>query len=91
MEARTGQTMPRWLEQEHVVLRPFHKEAAMSNLTVNTVYEIELCSGELRYWKYLGPDSRTQVWWLDMETNQEFSESSLMYAWRINGPRPLCP
>lgn len=59
----------------------------MSDLILNAVYEIELCSGELRYWKYLGSDDRSTVWWRDVETQQEFSESSLMYSWAIKGPR----
>lgn len=60
----------------------------MSELIVNTTYEIELCSGELRYWRYLGLDHRHQAWWLDTESGQEFNESSLMYAWSITGPAP---
>lgn len=55
----------------------------MSDLIVNAVYRIELCSGEQRQWKYLGQDSRRLVWWMDMESRQEFNESSLMYAWTI--------
>ncbi len=59
----------------------------MVDLVVNAVYTIELCSGELRQWTYLGLDSRRLVWWMDRETRQEFNESSLMYAWRIvDGP-----
>lgn len=58
----------------------------MVDLTVNAVYSIELCSGELRQWQYLGLDSRRLVWWKDVETKQEFNESSLMYAWSIKGP-----
>ena len=46
-------------------------------------YIIELCSGELRRWRYLGPDARSLIWWRDVETGQKFSESSLMYAWQI--------
>jgi hypothetical protein len=61
------------------------QESAMSELTINAVYAIELCSGEVRYWQYLGPDSRRLVWWLDTETKQEFNEASLMYAWSIKG------
>lgn len=48
-----------------------------------TTYLIELCSGELRRWRYLGPDARSQIWWRDVESGLEFSESSLMYAWQI--------
>ena len=57
----------------------------MCEMTINAVYAIELCSGEVRYWQYLGPDSRRMVWWLDTETKQGFSEASLMYAWSIKG------
>jgi hypothetical protein len=49
----------------------------------NETYEIELCSGEHRRWRYLGPDSRSSVWWRDLETGSEFSEASLMYVWQI--------
>lgn len=55
----------------------------MIALDINTVYTVELCSGELRQWKYLGQDSRRLVWWMDLETRQEFNESSLMYAWSV--------
>ena len=55
----------------------------MIALDINTVYTVELCSGELRQWKYLGLDSRRLVWWMDLETRQEFNESSLMYAWSV--------
>lgn len=57
----------------------------MSELTINAVYAIELCGGEVRYWQYLGPDSRRLIWWLDTETKQEFNEASLTYAWSIKG------
>jgi hypothetical protein len=57
----------------------------MSELTINAVYAIELCGGAVRYWQYLGPDSRRLVWWLDTGTKQEFNEASLMYAWSIKG------
>lgn len=57
----------------------------MIKLIRNAVYAIELCSGEVRYWQYLGPDSRGLIWWLDTESKQEFSEASLMYAWSIKG------
>jgi len=46
-------------------------------------YLIELCSGEQRRWRYLGPDARGALWWRDLETQMEFSESSVMYAWAI--------
>ena len=55
----------------------------MIALDINTVYTVELCSGELRQWKYLGQDSRRLVWWMDQETRQEFNESTLMYAWSV--------
>lgn len=61
------------------------KENARSDLVVNAVYAIELCSGEVRYWQYLGSDSRRLFWWLDTETKQEFNETSIMYAWSIKG------
>lgn len=54
-------------------------------LRTNAVYRIELCSGETRQWRYLGPGEASQVWWRDMETRQEFTESSLLYAWKIVG------
>lgn len=46
-------------------------------------YLVELCSGEQRHWRYLGPDARLQVWWCDLESGREFNESSVMYAWWI--------
>lgn len=49
----------------------------------SATYVIELCSGELRRWRCLGPDARSLTWWRDVETGQEFCESSLMYAWQI--------
>jgi hypothetical protein len=55
----------------------------MIALDINAVYTVELCGGELRQWKYLGQDSRRLVWWMDLETRQEFNESSLMYAWSV--------
>ena len=55
----------------------------MESLLINAVYVVELCGGEQRHWKYLGQDSRRLVWWMDVETRQEFNESSLMYAWSI--------
>lgn len=57
-------------------------------LDINAVYSIELCSGETKEWKYLGPDSRRLVWWMDLETKQEFCESSLMFAWNVKGKVP---
>jgi hypothetical protein len=55
----------------------------MTKLRLNAIYRIELCSGECRRWRYLGPDNSSQVWWRDVETGLEFNESSLMYAWQI--------
>lgn len=49
----------------------------------NGIYEIELCSGERRRWRYLGPDCNTGIWWKDVETGREFNEASLMYSWQI--------
>lgn len=49
----------------------------------NAIYEVELCSGERRHWRYLGPDAHAVVWWQDVESGREFNESGLMYAWRI--------
>jgi len=49
------------------------------------LYLVELCSGEERRWRCLGPDARTQNWWRDVESGLEFSEASLMYAWKIIG------
>ena len=60
-------------------------ESVRSGLIVNAVYSIELCSREIRCWKYLGSDSRRLFWWLDTETKQEFNEASIMYAWSIKG------
>jgi len=57
----------------------------MPELVINAIYRIELCSGEQREWQYLGQDSRRLVWWKDIETGEEFSENSLMYAWKILG------
>lgn len=57
----------------------------MIELKTGAVYEIELCCGELARWRYLGPDSRSQVWWRDLATGKEFNEASLMYAWQVRG------
>lgn len=70
-----------------MVERTQSNENARSDLVVNAVYAIELCSGEVRYWQYLGSDSRRLFWWLDTETKQEFNEASIMYAWSIKGLR----
>lgn len=58
-------------------------ENARIDLVVNAVYAIELSSGEVRYWQYLGSDSRRLFWWLDTATKQEFNEASIMYVWSI--------
>jgi hypothetical protein len=63
----------------------------MTELKPNSVYRIELCSGEIRRWRYLGLDDRSQVWWRDMETGLEFNESGLMYAWQILGEDDAAP
>lgn len=47
------------------------------------IYVVELCSGELRRWRYLGTDRRELAWWRDEESGREFSEASLMYVWAI--------
>ncbi len=52
-------------------------------LIPHAIYRIELCGGEIRQWRYLGPDAGSQVWWRDVETGAEFNESSLMYTWQI--------
>lgn len=62
------------------------QESAISELTINAVYAIELCGGEVRYWQYLGPDSRRFVWWRSTETKQEFNEVSL----RTHGRSRVC-
>lgn len=49
----------------------------------NQIYVIELCGGEERRWRFLGPDSRSQLWWRDLETRCEFNETSVMYSWQI--------
>lgn len=56
------------------------------------VYLVELCSGEQRHWRCLGPDARLQMWWCDLESGREFNESSVMYSWQIvreDNPPPL--
>lgn len=55
----------------------------MITLIPGATYLIELCSGEQRHWRYLGPDNRAVIWWSDQESQREFNEASLMYAWRI--------
>lgn len=55
----------------------------MVALEADAGYLIVLCSGEERHWRYIGPDARGAIWWRDLESDIEFSESSLMYAWTI--------
>lgn len=55
----------------------------MSALITNATYLIELCSGEQRRWRYRGPDERGAIWWQDVENGREFTEASLMYAWKV--------
>ncbi len=55
----------------------------MAELISDAVYRIALCSGEIRRWRYLGPDNHSRIWWRDEETGMEFNETSLMYAWQI--------
>lgn len=52
-------------------------------LAVQRVYLIELCSGERRHWRYLGPGSGVSVWWQEVDGGRQFNEASLLYAWRI--------
>ncbi len=52
------------------------------------VYLVELCSGEQRHWCCTGRDARGLVHWRDAESGLCFSESSLMYAWRLIGEVP---
>lgn len=54
-------------------------------LKLGRVYRIELCSGELRCWRYLGSAGGEFAWWRDEETELEFSEASLLYAWQVVG------
>ncbi|MCG2578016.1 hypothetical protein LZ012_13560 [Dechloromonas sp. XY25] len=52
-------------------------------LLPGAVYLVELCSGEQRHWQYLGPfGPENQRWW-DIETEHEFGEASVLYAWKI--------
>ncbi|KAB2922236.1 MAG: hypothetical protein F9K30_12820 [Dechloromonas sp.] len=47
-------------------------------------YLVELCSGEIRRWRRLPPrPGEKAIWWRDLESGREFSEASLLYAWRI--------
>jgi hypothetical protein len=54
----------------------------MAALQPRAVYEIELCSGERCRWQYLGGEGEA-VRWRDLESDREFDEASLMYAWKI--------
>lgn len=58
-------------------------DAGALEAELDGIYVIELCSGEHRRWRYLGPGEQSRGWWRDLETGLEFSETSLMYAWRI--------
>lgn len=55
----------------------------MVDLVPGAVYLIELCSGEQRHWRFCGAISHAPARWQDMETQHEFSEASLLYAWKI--------
>jgi len=57
-------------------------------LLPHSLYRIELCSGEQRCWRYRGEDAQGNRWWRDEESDQEFNEASLMYAWQVLGPAP---
>lgn len=65
---------------------PPHGKPGLSNMSPlipNATYLIELCSGEQRLWRYRGPDERGAIWWQDVESDREFTETSLMYAWTV--------
>lgn len=47
------------------------------------VYLVELCSGERRRWRYLGPPGAENARWQDAETAREFGEASVLYAWKL--------
>lgn len=57
--------------------------SADDELLPGAVYLVELCSGEQRHWRYLGPPGVENPRWRDIETGSEFGETSLLYAWRI--------
>lgn len=57
----------------------------MTELRTGSIFRIQLCSGEIRHWQYMGVDDQERTWWRDMENGEEFAESSLMYAWQIIG------
>jgi hypothetical protein len=40
----------------------------MTTPELNGLYEIELCSGERRFWIYLGPDEGVAPWWRDRDS-----------------------
>ncbi len=63
----------------------------MTTPVSDAIYRVELCSGEQRLWRYRGPDGRGAIWWQDVETAREFSETSLMYAWKIIAREEDCP
>lgn len=67
---------------------PPHGEPGLSNMSPlipDATYLIELCSGEQRLWRYRGTDERGAIWWQDVENDSEFTETSLMYAWKVVG------
>ncbi len=55
------------------------------NLKRGRIYNIRLCSEELRRWRFLGADPHGLEWWEDEESGRAFSEASLMYAWEVVG------
>ena len=57
---------------------------------IKRIYQIELCSGEIRRWQYLGPLAGAQIWWRDVDSGLEFNEAGLMYAWHILGEDQCC-
>jgi hypothetical protein len=57
----------------------------MTELEVQAVYRIRLCSGEERRWRFLGHDALSRTRWRDMDSGREFNETSLLYVWEIIG------
>jgi hypothetical protein len=57
--------------------------SSLISLEINKTYDIELCSGEIRYWRYLGVGLRDETWWMDTVTGRVFNESGIMYAWKL--------
>lgn len=56
---------------------------AAEKLIPGAAYLVELCSGEQRHWRYLGPLGAENPRWRDIETASEFGEASVLYAWKI--------